>query len=664
MDLTSLPGIGKARAEQLSKAGIDTMERLLTTLPRSYQDTSVSVPFDKLSPGEPACVEGVVTRVSKPSFYGGRSNVRVTLRMEGGTLHLSYFNQPWAAKQFHPDEEVCLYGRVDKSASGLVMYCPARVTERAILPVYKVSDIPPKTFRSIVRKALDHLDTCCPETLPRSLRLRWGLCERNFALRQAHFPTNKEQLAIALRRIAFEETLLYQAAVRMSRGSREGGVQMQIPEDAEACFWGAYAFKPTSAQEKVLRDIASDLEAPYAMSRLVQGDVGSGKTAVAFGAMYMAWRAGYQSALMAPTEILARQHAESAAQVLGSLGMRTVLLTGSMKAGERREALAALADGSADAVIGTHALLSEDVNLCRPGLVICDEQHRFGVRQRRLLSGKSEVPVNTLVMSATPIPRTLSLILYGDLDLSVIDEMPPGRKAVKTRIVPENKREALWQFVREATGNGQQTYIVCPLVEENENLDCKSAQETYKDLRSGPLQDLRLRLVYGGMKEADKQAALQDFASGDADVLVATTVIEVGVNVPSASIMVSENADRFGLSQLHQLRGRVGRGSQEAWCFLMAEPNDRLRALCRTNSGFAIAEEDLKERGPGDFLGTRQHGEKLLPALLLEGGAAILEETHACLTELNRPEYKEEWECVRRQAEDVYRRLTADVAMN
>ncbi|MBQ8136707.1 MAG: ATP-dependent DNA helicase RecG [Clostridia bacterium] len=664
MEITSLPGIGKVRAEQLKNAGIDSLERLLTTLPKSYQDTTVSVPYVELQAGETVCVEGTVKSVGKPSYYGGRSSVRVTLAMEGGNLRLAFFNQPWAAKQYHAGEKICLWGRIEKNASGLVMYCPAKVTERAILPVYHVASIPPKTFREIIRKALEHLDECCPETLPKSLRLRWGLCERNFALRQAHFPESREQLSFALRRIAFEEALLYQAAVRMTRGKTEDGIQMSVPEDAEKTFWQAYRFTPTGAQTRTLREIASDLEAPFAMSRLVQGDVGCGKTAVAFGAMYMAFRAGYQSALMAPTEILARQHAESAEEILPGLGMRTALITGGMKAKERREALDALLAGEVDAVIGTHALLSDDVRFKNVGLVITDEQHRFGVRQRKGLSNKSETPANTLVMSATPIPRTLSLILYGDLDLSAIDEMPPGRKTVKTRLVQEEKREGLWKFIREQAALGHRTYVVCPLVEESENLDAKSAQETYEELKNGPLSSLRLRLVYGSMKEDEKQEALNAFAEGEADVLVSTTVIEVGVNVPSATIMVIEDADRFGLSQLHQLRGRVGRGGGEAWCFLMAEGNDRLRALCKMSSGFAIAEEDLKERGPGDFLGTRQHGEKLLPALMLEGGAQLLEETHACLTELKRPEYREEWETVRALAEAVYLKLTAEIAMN
>ena len=664
MEITSLPGIGKIRAEQLKNAGIDSLDRLLTELPKSYQDTSSCVPYAELKAGEKACVEGIVKSVGKPSYYGGRSSVRVTLSMEGGNLRLTFFNQPWAAKQYHAGDEVCLWGRVEKNAAGYTMYCPSRVTERAILPVYRVASIPPKTFREIVRRALEHLDECCPETLPASLRLRWGLCERNFALRQVHFPESREQLSIALRRIAFEETLVYQAAVRMARGKTENGIQMAIPEDAEKTFWAAYRFSPTGAQARTLREIASDLESPYAMSRLVQGDVGCGKTAVAFGAMYMAFRSGYQSALMAPTEILAGQHAESAVQVLHGLGMKTALVTGGMKAKERREILDSLREGSLDAVIGTHALLSDDVQFQNVGLVITDEQHRFGVRQRKGLSNKSETPVNTLVMSATPIPRTLSLILYGDLDLSVIDEMPPGRKSVKTRLVPEEKREGLWKFVREQAALGHRTYIVCPLVEESENLDAKGAQETYEELKNGPLSALRLRLVYGSMKEEEKQAALNAFAQGEADVLVSTTVIEVGVNVPSATIMVIEDADRFGLSQLHQLRGRVGRGGGEAWCFLMAEGNDRLRALCKTDSGFAIAEEDLKERGPGDFLGTRQHGEKLLPALMLEGGAQLLEETHACLTELKRPEFRQEWEAVQGLARAVFVRMTSEIAMN
>ena len=665
MTLEELPGIGKARLETLENAGIHTLRDLLTTLPSSYRDTTGSLAPEEMEQGLEGCVEGIVQRVGKPSFFKGRSTVRAVLALEGGTMEMVFINQPWSADRFKTGEKAVFYGRVTRMRSGRWgMYCPSPVTERAILPEYRaLPSIPGKTLRKIIQCALEHLEECCPETLPADLRKRWRLCERNFALRQAHFPTDRESLKIALRRMAFEEMLLYQAAASMARGRREEGIAIRVPDDAAERFFARFPYRPTRAQERVLEEIRQDLCGPNAMGRLVQGDVGSGKTAVAFGSMYFAYLGGWTSALMAPTEILARQHYESAGAVLGPLGMRLALVTGSLKSRERKETAERIRAGEVDAVIGTHALLSEDILPPRLGLVVTDEQHRFGVKQRKALSEKGE-KTNTLVMSATPIPRTLSLILYGDLDVSVIDEMPPGRIPVKTRIVPEEKREGLYGFIRAEAAAGRQCYIVCPLVEENESLDVRSAQEEYAVLTQGPLKGLRLGVTWGAQKEEEKQKTLAAFAAGEVDVLVSTTVIEVGVNVPNASVMVIENAERFGLSQLHQLRGRVGRGGGEAWCFLMASPNPRLKALCESTDGFRIAEEDLKQRGPGDFLGTRQHGHALLPALALGGDSALLTECAACVRELNTGPYREERAQVYAEAEKVYGEKMKGIAMN
>ena len=397
---------------------------------------------------------------------------------------------------------------------------------------------------------------------------------------------------------------------------------------------------PHWRQRRVLEEIAADLEKDTAMSRLVQGDVGSGKTALAFGAMYLAWKSGFQSAMMAPTEILARQHYEAAKRILEPQGMVCRLLTGSTRAKERREILSRLADGSCSAVFGTHALISEGVEYHSPGLVITDEQHRFGVRQRSRLQEKgagedSRVP-HVLVMSATPIPRTLALILYGDLDLSLVDEMPPGRKAVKTRLVPPEKREGMYSFLRSQVKAGRQAYVVCPLVEDSENADqLKSAKSVYEELTARELADLRVGLTWGGQKSEEKAAVLESFASGTLDVLVATTVIEVGVNVPNATVMVIENAERYGLSQLHQLRGRVGRGNEESWCFLLSGASGKLRVLCQTNDGFEIAKKDLELRGPGDLMGIRQSGEPQ-NGMIIGGDVKMLDEVSTAVSLLRR----------------------------
>ena len=404
------------------------------------------------------------------------------------------------------------------------------------------------------------------------------------------------------------------------------------------------------------------------MGRLVQGDVGCGKTALAFGALWAAAACGFQGALMAPTEILARQHLESARRLLEPLGIRCGLLLGGMRAAQRREALAAIADRSWQVVIGTHALLSEGVHYHRLGLVVTDEQHRFGVKQRSLLQQKGEgdgASPHVLVMSATPIPRTLALILYGDLDVSVVDELPPGRTPVATRIVPEEKREDLYGFIRREVSAGRQAYIVCPLVEDSESLEeVKSATAQYQALTAGPLAGLRVGLTYGKQPGEEKENTLSAFARGELDVLVSTTVIEVGVNVPNATLMIIENADRYGLSQLHQLRGRVGRGSAASWCFLLAEPNERLRTLTRTNDGFAVAQKDLELRGPGDLFGTRQHGEAVAD-FLLDGDVRLLEETSRCLKELREnPALAEERAQVEAEAESFFRSRIRDVALN
>ena len=669
MALSELKGLGKARLETLEKAGIHTMADLLLTLPLRYQDTSSVTPLSEIVPGREVCVSGYPKAPPRLSRFRGLTSVTLRLCDETGGIPVVWYNQPWLQTQIHQEDLLVLYGRVDRDKQGRIrLSSPLLVKERGILPVYRaLPGIPPKTMREMMRQALTQLEDCCPETLPDILRIKYHLCERNFALRQAHFPETKENLSIALRRISFESMLLYQTAAASLRGERSRGIMIHVPKGACDAYWSSLPFPPTLVQKRVLEEISADLQASHAMGRMVQGDVGCGKTALAFGAIALTAQAGFQSAMMAPTEILARQHLESAKKTLEPLGIKCGLLIGGMRTKERRDALEKISFGEWQAVIGTHALISEGVNYKNLGLVVTDEQHRFGVRQRRLLSKKAnseEDAPNELVLSATPIPRSLALVLYGDLDLSVVNELPPGRTPVKTRIVPEEKRDSMYEFIRKEASLGRQAYIVCPLVEESEQIDAKSAQETYAELCTGPLADLRLGLTYGEQNAEEKAGVIKKFSENELDVLVSTTVIEVGVNVPSATVMVIENADRFGLSQLHQLRGRVGRGAKESWCFLMASPNERLKTLCETNDGFRIAQKDLEIRGPGDFLGTRQHGDTLIPGMALGADVQMLEETSQCLKWLRSPGYENEWAQVKESAMAAFSRVMDDIAMN
>ena len=666
MELKDLKGLGPARLAQLQKMGIDTIYDLLLVLPVGYRDTTVITPARQVKAGEFCCVQGYLKAAPKGAYYRGIHRATASLKDESGSLSLVWFNQPWVAKQLNAEEELLLSGvpQLDKQGR-LHLYNPRRETAQKLTPEYRLGGIPASVFSQWMRQALEMLEECCPETLPSALRMRYGLCERNFALRQIHDPESREALGIAQRRLAFEQLLLYQAALAILRGTP--GAAVPIPNCGESgrAFWDSLPFSPTAAQSRVFDEIVRDLGRSTAMRRMVQGDVGCGKTAIAFAAMYCCARAGRQSALMAPTEILARQHLESARSMLEPLGVRCGLLLGGMKAKERREALEAIRSGDWQVVIGTHALLSEGVEYHDLSLVITDEQHRFGVQQRHRLAQKADgdMEPHVLVMSATPIPRSLALILYGDLDISAVDQLPPGRTPVKTHIVPESKREGLYQFIRQQAAAGWQTYIVCPLVEESEAIEAKSAQEVYAELCNGPLSSLRLGLTYGEQEAAEKEKTLAAFSRGELDVLVSTTVIEVGVNVPRATVMVIENADRFGLSQLHQLRGRVGRGAQESWCFLMAEPNERLKALCATNDGFQIARKDLELRGPGEFLGTAQHGQGALALLSADG--RMLAETQQCLAWLREdPEQTEALDMVRASAARLFHSQLEKTALN
>ena len=661
ISLSQIRGLGKARLQALKADGIETVRQLLLRFPAEYRDLTRVTPIDALAEGQTAAVFG---RAEAPrSFRKGRlSIVSAKISDDSGSIRAVWYNQPWLAKAISDGREMLLYGRVERRG-GLQLTSPSIEKERGIVPVYrKTAGIPGAAFRDIVARALAESEGQWPDQLPEALRRRHVLCERNFAMRAAHLPESMEALQVAKRRLAFEELLIYQVGLWLLRGQRGAGIQIECPEEDVRAFWDFLPYRPTGAQARVLDEIARDMGAEAAMARLVQGDVGCGKTAIAMGALYLAAKKGYQGALMAPTEVLARQHYETAKAVLEPLGASCGLITGSMTAREHREAHEAIASGYWQVAIGTHALITEKVTYANLGLVVTDEQHRFGVRQRTALGAKGQSP-NVLVMSATPIPRTLALILYGDLDISVVDELPPGRTPVKTRVVPDEKREAMYGFIRREAADGRQAYVVCPLVEESEAIDAQNAQAVYEELRDRALQGLRVGLVHGRMKSAEKDAALDAFRRGEMDVLVSTTVIEVGVNVPNATVMVVENADRFGLAQLHQLRGRVGRGAAESWCFLMADSNEKLKTMTLTNDGFEIARKDMELRGPGEVLGYRQSGSASGGPWQMADGR-LLKETHdEARSLLKRLDSEETLRVIELAREALAERLR-DVAMN
>ena len=628
ISLSQIKGIGPARLKAFQAAGINTVRELVMFLPKEYRDLTQTVPLAELRAGDVAAVR---VKVAGEAFERRARRLLITkLYVTDGTetLPVLWYNQPWLKKQMTPGRELLLYGKAEHKQGCVTLVSPTIESAQGLIPVYRsISGIPAKALRQSVEAALRLCEGQWPDELPEALRRRHGLCERNFAMRNAHFPDSREALEAARRRIAFEELLLYQIALRLFRSAGREGVQIDFDDAKLDEFWARLPFAPTNAQRRVLGEVAADLHSMRAMARMVQGDVGSGKTAIAFAAIALARAGGWQSALMAPTEVLARQHYEAAQRILEPMGMKAGLLVGSLTPKQHRLAHEAIASGEWDVAIGTHALITEGVEYRRLGLVVTDEQHRFGVRQRTQLSDKGDAP-NVLVMSATPIPRTLSLILYGDLDISIVDELPPGRTPVATRIVPESKRPGLYDFLRREVAKGRQAYFVCPLVEESEVVEALPAEAVYEDLRTNKLPELRIELVHGKMRPADKDAALERFRTGEADILVSTTVIEVGVNVPNATVMVIENAERFGLAQLHQLRGRVGRGSEASWCFLMAEPNPRLRFLCSTTDGFKIAQKDMELRGPGELFGTRQSGTLSAGIGALAGDTELLKLTH------------------------------------
>lgn len=609
--LQTIKGIGEKRAEALGRLGVMTVEALLNYLPRDYYDYSRAVPVTALTDGQAAAVQVRIN--SAPKFFrkGGMTVLSAQASDETGSITLRWFNQPYMRMKIIAGSTIYACGRVSKKKGASLVNPSLADSLPGIVPVYPtVHGVSQRTIRDAVFASLRAHWTQIGETLPLTVLSRYGLCTRQLALRHAHFPASMRLLEIARNRLSFEDLLCYLLMVEAERRERARSIGIAFRTDGVSKRYIALsAFPPTKAQRNVMEEIRRDMCAPVPMNRLLQGDVGSGKTFVALYAMSVAVANGYQGALLVPTEILAEQHFSDAQALFGDTA---VLLTGNMKASAREEALLRISTGEAKCVIGTHALLQPGVRFHKLGLVITDEQHRFGVQQRAEMQEKGVRP-DVLVMSATPIPRTLALLLFGDLDISVLDEMPPGRMPVKTAVIPPEKRNDMLRYVASEAAKGVQTYIVCPMIAENEGIDAPSVDDVYASITRA-MPDVPAGKLHGRMKEADKQTVMRRFREGETKVLVTTTVIEVGVHVAAANIMIIEGADRFGLSQLHQLRGRVGRGKEQAYCFLLSDSGsdtamERMRIIAESCDGFAIAEQDLALRGPGDFLGLRQHGD-------------------------------------------------------
>ncbi len=621
MDIRYLKGVGEKRAAQLAKLGISTVEDLLGFYPRDYVDYSHPYPVAS-APFDVKCVvratvygKGALTRIR-----GGKQMVKILAGDDTAGLSLVYFNNPYISQKLEVGTEYCFFGKVGGGFAQREMVNPVMLTTEAasatpLVPVYPQTEgINSSYLARCVRTAFAAAPDIA-EPLPGWMLEKYRLCPKADAVRMIHFPRSTAEITSARRRLIFEELLALQLGLLLlrSRDATLTGAPMG-PVDLGP-FWAALPFSPTGAQRRASQEILADLSKPTPMNRLLQGDVGSGKTLVAAAGIYAAWKNGYQSALMAPTEILAAQHAETLQKMLEPLGMRVALLTGSVKGAAKKAVRKAIAEGEADLVVGTHAVLGPDVEFRRLGFAVTDEQHRFGVRQRSALAGKADHP-HLLVMSATPIPRTLGLLMFGDLDISILDELPPGRTPVKTYAITGKKRADMYGFLRAQLAAGRQAYIVCPVIDESET-DMQSVTTYYEETARPLLEGYRVGLMHGRLKAAEKNDVMQRFKDGQLDVLVSTTVIEVGVDVPNANMIVIENAERYGLSALHQLRGRVGRGKGEAYCILISDHTGeavkkRLSFLCHTTDGFAIAKFDLETRGPGDFFGSRQHG---LPSL-------------------------------------------------
>lgn len=618
-----LSGVGPKRARLLQKLGITKPEDLLYHFPRRYEDRSNPKKFYQLGHGEYETVTGTVMSCQEIRPRRGLTITKAAINDGSSIGHAVWFNQPYIKKQLPQGTQIIVTGKVEKKFGNVqisvsdfdIQTDDDYIHCGRIVPVYPTTEgLSGRVLRSIIKNAADALISKQEEFLPAEILRRYRLPVLPEALRAIHFPENTEEIDAARNRLAFEELFLLQLGVWMLKASEadERGIKHRQNGPLMKEFFQRLPFNMTKAQLRTIQEIFRDMEEVKPMNRLVQGDVGSGKTAVAAAALVKTVENGYQGAMMAPTEILAAQHFESLRELLEPLGLQVALLTGSLTKAEKKRTIDDICQGRVDIIVGTHAVIQDEVTFDRLGLAVTDEQHRFGVKQRAQLKGKGFNP-DILVMTATPIPRTLALTVYGDLDISVIDELPPGRQPIKTRWINHTAKDRLYKFIKEQVRQGRQVYYVCPLVEESEKIDVRAVVELADLLQNRVFPELRIGLLHGRLKQEEKDAVMRDFKNGHINILVATTVIEVGVNVPNATLMVIEDAERFGLAQLHQLRGRVGRGSHQSYCIMVADPSTeegkaRMNVMQSTCDGFIIAEEDLKIRGPGEFFGTRQSG--------------------------------------------------------
>ena len=654
--LSVLPGIGPKSAEKYKKLGIETVEDLLLYFPFRYEDFKSKNVLD-LEDGEKAVVSGLVATPANVQYYGYKRNrLRFTIKQGELVLAVSFFNQPYLADKIELGQTVAVFGKWDKAKGALTGMKLLAQVEDDLQPVYRLSQgVSQSALVKVIKTAFEAgLDQLLEENLPQILVDKYHLLSRRQAVRAMHFPKDLEEYKQALRRVKFEELLFFQLQLQVLKEENRSvgqGIVLDWDEKKLKALQASLPFALTEAQEKSLSEILADMRSPYHMNRLLQGDVGSGKTVVAGLAMYAAVTAGKQAALMVPTEILAEQHLQSLTSLFSNL--RILLLTGSLKAAERRERLDLIKSGQVDLVVGTHALIQEGVHFHDLGLIIIDEQHRFGVAQRRILREKGQNP-DVLMMTATPIPRTLAITAFGDMDVSIIDQMPAGRKEIITRWVKHQQLNLVLDWLVKEIQKGSQAYVISPLIEESEALDLKNAIALEEELIAYFGDRVRIALLHGKMKGEEKEAIMQAFKQGEIDLLVSTTVIEVGVNVPNATVMIIMDADRFGLSQLHQLRGRVGRGDKQSYAVLVANPKTesgkrRMKIMTETTNGFVLAEEDLKLRGSGEIFGTRQSGiPEFQVANLIEDYPILEEARKVAVQVVTTPNWREhpDWHCL------------------
>lgn len=635
--LQYIKGVGEKRAGLLSKLGLSSVDALLRFYPRKYLDFSSTTPIFDAELDTTVCIKAqIVSKISEEHYRGKKIKVyKFVIKDASGEATVKLYNVTYLAASLKTGWTYLFYGKITGNLFERELSSPIikSVDESGLHAVYPLTEgITSHQISNIIKNALDV--TALDDTLPLSVRKEYNLCGLKEGLYKIHFPKSKEDIDISRRRFAFEELFMLQAAFSILKAKNAIATPVKINADYSDEFFNSLPFEPTNAQKRVTKECIADMLSSRALNRLIQGDVGSGKTAVAAALCYTIIKNGYQAAVMAPTEILAEQHFITLSRFFENTDIKCALLTGSLNQKQKNNVKLSLASGEINIIIGTHALITDDVEFKNLGLVITDEQHRFGVEQRAKLSNKGNCP-HRVVMSATPIPRTLAMIIYGELDVSIIDEYPKNRQTIDTYAVTQSYRERIYNFIKKHIDEGRQAYIVCPLVEENES-ELESAQEYYQKLCQDVFSGYRVGLLHGKQKAAEKDKIMHSFKDGEIDLLICTTVVEVGIDVPNATVMVIENAERFGLASLHQLRGRIGRGQHKSTCILISKKTDnsRLSIMCDTNDGFKIADEDLKLRGPGDFIGKRQHGLPLLKIADLSNDLSLMRTCSVAVSKL------------------------------